>query len=249
MFSTEHFIWLGICAAFIAGLMLIAKLLKLDFKKALAVALAISFASEAFKIFTHIDDVVNEDGEIIGGVLGANYLPLHLCSIVIFLLIYLYLTQNDAKREAVKSFVTPVTILGGTMALLIPTSGVDFLQPYAYQCFIYHAGIMWFSIYLIATKQVNLGFKAYKRNLAVMGGLIVVMLWVNSALHVYDTNFFFIVKPPMENLPILNLDNGWIAYFFTIVAIGLTLVTLFHLPFMIMERKADKEKRIEEVTH
>ena len=241
MFSPGHFIWLGICAALIVGLMVAAKYLKLDFKKALTVALGISFASEICKIFTHIDDVFNGDGELVGGVLGANYLPLHLCSIVIFLLVYLYLTKNDARREAVKSFITPITILGGTMALLIPTSGVDFLQPYAYQAFLYHAGIMWFSIYLIATKQVNLGFKVYKRNLAVMGGLVVVMLWVNSALQVYDTNFFFIVKPPMENLPILNVNNGWIVYFLTLVAIGFTLVSLFHLPFMIMERQAAKK--------
>lgn len=240
MFSLNHFIWLGICVVFIGALMLISKKFKFNFRQALITVLIISFASEACKIFTHIEEFTDNYGNR-GGVLGANYLPLHLCSILIFLFIYLYISKNEEKREMVKSFVAPVAVLGGIMAILIPTSGVDFLKPFAYQCFVYHAGIMWFSFYLISTKQVSLGLRAYKRNLLLMGALVIVMLWVNSALHVYDTNFFFLVKPPMKNLPILNLNNGWFVYFITLVAIGFTLITLFHLPFIIMERKAKKQ--------
>ena len=241
MFSLEHFIWLGICVVFITGLMILATKLKFNFRQALITVLIISFASETCKIFTHIEEFTDNYGNR-GGVLGANYLPLHLCSILIFLFIYLYISKNEEKREIVKSFVTPVAILGGLMAILIPTSGVDFLKPFAYQCFVYHAGIMWFSIYLISTKQVSLGLKAYKRNLVIMGALVIIMLWVNSALHVYDTNFFFLVKPPMKNLPILNLNNGWLVYFITLVVIGVVLITLLHLPFIIMEKKAKAKK-------
>ena len=86
MFTLNHFIWLGICAAFIGALMFISKKLKFNLRQALITVLAISFISEACKIFTHIEEFTDDYGNR-GGVLGANYLPLHLCSTLIFLFI------------------------------------------------------------------------------------------------------------------------------------------------------------------
>ena len=241
MFSTLHFVWLALCAVLITSLTIVSVKFKFSFKCATYIVCGISIASELSKIFTHIDVTTDSDGNVISGVLGPQYLPFHLCSILIFMLFYLMISKNTAKIEAIKSFILPITLLGGTLALLIPTSGVDFGAPYAYQCFIYHAGIMWYGIYLIATKQVNLGLKVYLRNMLTLGCLVIVMLWVNSVLSVYETNFFYLVKPPMENLPILNLNNGWFAYFFTLVAIGLVLVSLVHLPFIVKELKSKKK--------
>lgn len=83
----------------------------------------ISAASELCKIFTHIEETEN------GGVLGAEYLPFHLCSILIFLFFYLAVAPEGKYREQVKSFLVPVAILGGLLAMLIPTSGVNFRNP------------------------------------------------------------------------------------------------------------------------
>lgn len=47
----------------------------------------------------------------------------------------------------------------------------------------------------------------------------------------------------MEGLPILNLDNGWYVYFLTLAAIGVSFVTLFHLPFIISEARNKKADR------
>jgi hypothetical integral membrane protein (TIGR02206 family) len=198
--------------------------------------------SELSKIFTHIDDIVDSDGNLVGGVLGAQYLPLHLCSILIFFILYLNICKNEARLEKIKSFIVPIALLGGTMALLIPTSGVNFLKPYAYQCFIYHAGIIWYALYLLVTKQVSLGLKSYINNMLSLTGIMFIMLWVNSALQVYDTNFFFLVRPPMEGLPILNLDNGWFGYFIALVLVAFTLITLLHIPFIIAGQKKKKEQ-------
>ena len=240
MFTTNHFIWLALCAAFITGMLFAAKKFKFSFKTATYIVALISFSSELCKILTHIDDVTNSDGEVIGGVLSATALPFHLCSLLIFLFFYLAIGKDEKKIETIKSLITPVAILGGTMALLIPTSGVDFTEPYAYQCFVYHAGIMWYAMYLIMTKQVKLGISSYKNNMVILFALLFIMLWVNSALQTYETNFLYIVKPPMENLPILNLNNGWMAYFFTLIAVALTLFTAFHIPFIIKDIKAKK---------
>lgn len=232
MFTTNHFIWMGICAAFIGVLLFISLRCKFSYKTAARVMAVISIASELCKIFTHIEEA--EGG---GGVLGPEYLPLHLCSILIFLVFYCALSNDGEKVKQVTSFCTPVAIWGGMLAILMATSGVNFAKPYAYQCFIYHAGLVWWALYLLCTKQVDLGVKAYLRNVAVLGSMLFVMIWVNSALSAYDTNFWYVVRPPAKNLPLLNLDNGWFAYFLTLVGIGLFAITVTHLPAMIKQRK------------
>jgi hypothetical protein len=76
--------------------------------------------------------------------------------------------------------------------------------------------------------------------MALLGGMLYLMIWVNSALSVYDTNFWYVVRPPVEGLPLLNLDNGWYAYFLTIQCIGLIALTIVHLPAIIRERKVKR---------
>ena len=183
----------------------------------------------------------DKEGNLNGGVLGAEFLPLHLCSILIFFIFFLNFCKDEKRLEKIKSFIIPIALLGGLMALLIPTSGVNFLKPYAYQCFVYHAGIIWYGLYLLVTKQGKLGLKSYVNNMVYLFGIMFLMLWVNSILQVYDTNFFYLVRPPMKNLPLLNLDNGWFCYFITLILVALVLFTLLHLPFIIAERKANKK--------
>lgn len=235
MFSTNHFIWLGICAAFIAGLLFAAKKFKFSFKTATLITAGFSLASELCKIFTHIEQTKDADGSVTGGFLEPGALPFHLCSLLIFVIFYLSFAKNEKRIEVMKSFLVPVAILGGTMALLIPTSGVDFKEPFAYQCFVYHSAIIWYSLYLITSKQVNLSLCSYKRNMLILSSLVFVMIWINSILSVYNTNFLYLVRPPMKNLPILNLNHGWFVYFISLISVALALFTLFHLPFIIKD--------------
>lgn len=240
MFTLNHFIWLGICVVFIVTLTIISIKFKFSFKTATLVICLISIASEVCKIFTHIDDPFGVYSDSHGGVLGAGFLPFHLCSILIFTFFYLYLSKNEERKEKLKTFIVPVCYIGGILALFIPTSGVNFLAPYAYQCFIYHSGIVWYAIYLSVTKQVKLGLKEYLIDGAYLLGLVFAMLWVNSILQVYDTNFFYVVRPPMDNLPILNLNHGWLAYFLTLIGAGLILTLFVHLPSIIKDIKNKK---------
>ena len=63
------------------------------------------------------------------------------------------------------------------------------------------------------------------------------MIYVNGAFFSYGTNFMFLTRPPMENLPILNLDHGWYVYVLSLAALAVVLMTLVHLPFMLAERR------------
>ena len=239
MFTLNHLLWVLLSFAIIGSLLFVSLKFRFSFKTATLTVSLISIASELFKIFTHIDDVT-EDGAVVGGVLGPEFLPLHLCSILIFVIFYLNFAKNEKTIEMLKSIVVPVAFLGAIMTFIIPTSGVNFLKPYAYQAFVYHAGIFWYALYLIVTKQVRLNIKTYGKNMAILASVVFAMLWVNSALSQYGTNFFYVVKPPMDNLPILNLNHGWTVYFFSLLATGFVLFTLFHLPFIIIDKIKDK---------
>lgn len=232
MFTPNHVIWLGLCALGIVLGLAAAEKKNISAKTAGTVMCAISVFSESCKMMTHM--LPSPQG---GFALDPNALPFHLCSMQIFIVFFITFAKPSPLREKVVSFSVPAALLGGIMAMLIPTDGVDFRDPLAYQCFIFHAGLVWLALYFIRTKQVDMGRKAYGRNLLILLGLAGLMIYVNGALFAYGTNFMFLTRPPMEGLPILNLDHGWYGYFLSLAALAVVLMTLAHLPFMLSERK------------
>ena len=232
MFTRDHFIWLGLCALGIALGLAAAEKKHISAKTAGTVMCVISVFSESCKMMTHM-----LPSPLGGFALSPNALPFHLCSMQIFIVFFITFAKPSPLRDKVISFSVPAALLGGIMAMLIPTDGVDFRDPLAYQCFVFHAGLVWLALYFIRTRQVDMGRKAYGRNLLILLGLAGLMIYVNGALFAYGTNFMFLTRPPMEGLPILNLDHGWYGYFLSLSALAVALMTLVHLPFMLAERK------------
>ena len=232
MFTLNHVIWLGLCGLGIALGLYLAEKQQFDLKTAGMVMSVISVLSESCKMMTHM-----LPSPLGGMALDPNALPFHLCSMQIFVVFYLAFSKASGFKEKVLSFFVPTALLGGILAMLIPTDGVDFRDPLAYQCFVFHAGLVWLALYLIRTKQADLGLKALGRNLLILFCLAGIMIYVNGALFSYGTNFMFLTRPPMEGLPILNLDHGWYVYFLTLMLLALVLMTLLHLPFILAEQK------------
>lgn len=243
MFTTAHFIWIGICAVLILFLSWLSRRFRFSFRTASLLMAGIGVCSEVSKIISHMEYVNGLDA-VDGMVLDAGALPLHLCSMLLFVMFYLPFSRNEKIRSYLCSLFVPVGLIGASLAILMATSGTDFLDPRAYQCFLYHAGMIWFSLYLIFSHQVELGKRAWCRNLLSLLSLAMLMIWVNSALQVYDTNFWYVVRPPAEGLPLLNLDHGWFAYFGALLLCGFLGVTAVHLPFMLREKKIAGEDRL-----
>ncbi len=240
MFTTEHFIWLGICVFLIAVLTFVSLRFKFSFRTSAFIMAGVSLASEVAKILSHME-FVNESKPEKGMVIDADSLPLHLCSMLIFAFFYLPFAKNEKIKKFLLSFIVPIGIIGSMSAILMATSGTRFNAPYAYQCFIYHAVMVWFAIYIIVTKSAELGIRACGRNMGVLFFMMVIMIWVNGALQEYNTNFWYVVRPPAKNLPLLNLDNGWYVYILSLMLCGFVGVTVVHLPFIIKEL-AEKKK-------
>ena len=237
MFTPNHFIWLCLCCAGIVLGLAAAGRRRICTKTAGVVMCVISILSESCKMLTHM-----LPSPLGGMALDPKALPFHLCSMQIFVVFYLTFGKDSAVKKKVTSFFVPTALLGGILAMLIPTDSVDFRDPLAYQCFVYHAGLVWLALYFMGTRQVDLGLKALGRNLLILLCLTGIMIYVNGALFSYGTNFMFLTRPPVEGLPILNLDHGWYAYFLTLILLALVLMTLLHLPFIISQRKHPTKK-------
>ena len=235
MFTLKHFIWLGICLIFIVGMIILAKKFKFSLKTSSLIMSIICIVSEVSKMMSDMQD------NVAGGMsLDPRSLPFHLCSLMIFVVFYIFLAPDSKFKQTLINFLAAIGTIGSFMALIIPTNGVEFNEIGPYQCFVYHAGLMWFSIYLIISKNAKLDLKAYVTNISILSFLAFMMIYVNGALSAYGTNFFYVVRPPMDNLPVLNLNHGWYVYFVTLLLVGITLMTLFHLPFIIKNRKKEE---------
>lgn len=233
MFTTEHFIWIGLCASFIVIMCFVAKKYDFNLKQAGYIMCAICIISEVTKVMSGM--TLTDDG---GRYLEPNYLPFHLCSLMIFVIFYLTFAEENKRKQKMINFISVAGTLGSFCAIMIPTNGTDFTTSEAYQCFVYHGGLMWYSIYLIISKQADLGnIKTLRDNIITMLCLTFLTLYVNGAFSAYDTNFFFLTRPPMEGLPYLNLNMGWYVYFVRLVILGLFAISLFHLPFILKKNR------------
>lgn len=242
MFTTEHFIWLFISLVIIIGLLIVSKKLKLNIDTVMTIMIIMSIISEVTKISCNMIPSPHREG---ARFLDPGDLPFHLCSIQIFFMFgYKFLAKTDKAKEAILAFQTPTMLLGATIALFVPTVGVEFTVLQVYQYFIYHSFIIFFPIYVLREKLVKWELKTYGVNLAIIGLIAIVVLWINSFLsvsictceeclsgkHNYFSraNFMYLTYPPMDNLPLLNLNNGWYCYFLTLLSLVIVLMGIFH---------------------
>lgn len=232
MFTLGHFIWLGVIALFIISVLYLLKKYNVSHGVVGKVALIIAIAGKLFHLFLSMKET--PDG---GMVIHQTQLDFHLCSIQVYLLIACHLINDKDKVGALKSFMAPTMAIGALLALLIPTEGVDFTAPRVWQYMIVHGNLIFYGFYLMLIEKVDLSKKSYVRNLISLSGFAMIALMMNSILESYGTNFLFLRKPPMDNLPILNLDNGYFVYLLSLALIAVVIFTLVHLPFMVKKSK------------
>ena len=238
MFSSGHFIWLGAIALLIAIALIAARKLKISDRTVGKVVMIVLIVLKLFHMSLSM-----KESEFGGYVLNQTQLSFHLCSIMIYTVIFTNMIKNEKIVKVLKSFMVPCLFIGAAMALLIPTEGVDPLRPRVWQYMLIHGVLVFYGIYLAAVEKVDLSFKAYFNNLKLLLGVTLIAFLMNSVLEQYETNFLFLRVPPMDNLPILNLDNGWFAYFLALTAIACILMFAVQLPFMLLgAKRAKKEK-------
>lgn len=235
MFSTGHFVWLGIIAIFIALCLMLAKKYKPSHD---LVRKIVFYLLVPLKIF-HMSLSLKESSH--GGfIIDQPQLSFHLCSIMIYAVILINVIPNEKFVKTMKSFMVPCMLLGAAMALLIPTEGVDPATPRVWQYMLIHGVLVFYGLYLAIVEKVDLSIKAYLTNLKLLLIVVVLAFLMNSVLGDYGTNFLFLREPPMENLPILNMNHGWGVYLITLALITCILLFSVHIPYIIKHSKKEE---------
>lgn len=120
MFTSGHFIWLGVIAVLITAFMIVIKKCNVSQN---FVQKTVFYLLIVLKLL-HVSLSMKETGD--GGyVLKQTQLSFHLCSIMIYTVFLINIVKNERFIKTMKSFMVPAMLIGAAMALLIPTEGVD----------------------------------------------------------------------------------------------------------------------------
>lgn len=249
-YNLNHFIYLGICIAVVVIMVIIFKLKKITLSQMLKFMVVVAVASELIVMLLNTNvPVYNDEGEIIGYLLKKRNLPFHMCSIQIFFIIVLNIIKGEKVREILLSFMYPTCLAGALMALLIPTvEGITFDHLRAWEYFLFHAFLIGFGICIAISGEVKINTKSYLRTTGLLILLFILSIYLNSILSIpgadpdLQTNFFFSSAPPLQGLPILNIDHGWHVYILSMIGVGVVLMTFLHIPFFIKDFKERKQK-------
>ncbi len=261
----NHFVFLGICAVYIITAILLLKKFRVPFKSVLNIMIVIAVASELIKINEYLVPYGVVDGVAEGFYFKKTGLPFHLCSIQLLLLLLTKICKEGSFRDKLLAFVYPTAFLGALMALIMVTVDVEFNNPLTWQFFMFHASLLVYGIYIPMSKEVKIDTKMFINTCICLIGLFFVSVYINGLVSVPELDvldkdgqiigitegiyvyFFYSTEPPIQNLPILNMANGWWAYIVSIMLIGLIAVSIVHIPFFIKDYKEHKfnKKQIE----
>jgi hypothetical integral membrane protein (TIGR02206 family) len=161
-------------------------------------------------------------------------LPLHMCSVVVWLTIYMLLTKNYQIYE-ISYFLG---IGGALQALLTPDiTGYGFPHFRAFNSFLAHGLLVSVPIYMSVMEGFRPTLASFKR----------VFIWANIYLIpvfllnlLIGSNYLFIAyKPDFPTL--LDLLAPWPWYIIQLEVVGFLILFILYLPFFIKDWKIKKQ--------
>ena len=157
-------------------------------------------------------------------------LPLHLCSIFVWLSVYMLFTKSHAIFE----FTYFLGISAAVQPLLTPDAGsYGFPHFYAVQLFISHGGIIAAAVFMAAVEDYRPNIKSIWR----------IIIWSNLYLFfitgvnlLIDSNYLYTLQKP--HVPtLLDYLGSWPWYLLSVEGVALALCGLLYLPYLSRNRK------------
>jgi len=240
MFKPFHLIVLSICI--LACALGCVFLRKLELKKWYRLLMWVGILSETVKVFYYV--LANEG--TYGGYLPKTDLPFHLCSVQLIFIALLNFTKSETLHRTLMAFMLPTCLVGGAAAILIPTSSALTAPLITVQYFTYHTVLVVYAVcLLLKSREIGWTVRDYFTALKMLAFMGFVAIYINSMTYdvadyavengvktvsyVSRVNFMYVVDPPVEGLPFLNKDQGWLVYFLRLAATGILAVTLCYI--------------------
>ncbi len=160
-------------------------------------------------------------------------LPLHLCSVLVWLSAYMLVRKNYAIYE----FAYLIGIAGALQALLTPDLGIYAFPHFRYfQVFVSHGLIVTAALYMTFVE----GFRPYPRSvLRVFIGSNIYLVAITALNLLIQSNYLFTAHKP-ETASLLDVLPPWPWYIAIIELLGMAFVGLFYLPYAIKDARSRK---------
>jgi len=158
-------------------------------------------------------------------------LPLHVCSVIIWLSAYMLVTKNYTIYELVYFMG-----LGGAMqAVLTPADAAAYSFPHfrVMQTFIAHGLLINIAIYMTVVEGFRPTLQSFKRVFIWTNIYMVVIFFLNLAI---GSNYLFVAHKP-EFPTLLDMLSPWPWYIFELEAIGFAIFFILYIPFLIKDQR------------
>ncbi len=160
-------------------------------------------------------------------------LPLHLCSVFVFLSAYMLVVRNYTIYE----FAYFLGIAGASQALLTPDAGIYGFPHYRFfQIMLSHGCIIAAAIYMTLVEGYRPTWNSLKKVL--IGGNIymVAVFFLNLAI---GSNYLFIARKP-GTASLIDLMPAWPWYILIIELLAVGVSLLLYMPFAIGDTRRKK---------
>lgn len=166
-----------------------------------------------------LDELFKHAMLLIGGNFEVSYLPLHLCSINIFLIAF----HAWKPSKLLNNFLYMVCIPGTAAALLFPTwTNLPLLNFMHIHSFTVHILLMLYPLVLAVSGELKPSAKMIPKCLGLLAAMAAVIYGVNLLL---DTNFMFLMSADKGN-PLYWFGQNWGSHLlgFPVIIAGVLIV-------------------------
>ena len=221
-----HLLWLGGGALFILLACLVYRRLDGDKRHKMRLILAaVTVGNEIFTMWVLMSH----------GNYYEEYLPLHLCSINIFVVLWHALRPN----ENVGAFLYTVCMPGAIAALLFPTwNELPLLCGMHLHSFTVHIELVLYPLLLIAGGEVRPNVKQIPK---ILGLLLLSGVPAILANHFFDTNFMFLRYAEPGN-PLLLFEQWFGNHLIGIPVLVTLILIVLYTPWVLADKRKAKDK-------
>lgn len=160
-------------------------------------------------------------------------LPLHVCSIMVWLSAYMLITENYFLYD----FIYFMGIGAATQALLTPDAGIyGFPHFRFFQAMFSHGMIVTTAVYLTVIEGFRPTWKSLGKVVVGMNVYLVLIMCVNAIL---GSNYLFVAHKP-ETPTLIDLMPPWPWYILILEAMGLAISLILYIPFAIKDWRVKK---------
>ena len=158
------------------------------------------------------------------GIFLQRHLPLHICGIVVFVVVFVLLRRNQTFYEVAYFW----GLVGTLNAIITPQLWVDFPNYRFFQYFIAHSGIVVSVLFVTWGLKMRPTLKGLLRSFLLANLYMVVMVGVNLLL---KSNYMFICEPPDTKSPFFFAPWPW--YILILDGVALAFFFVVYSPFLI----------------